>query len=140
MRTLINVGVEVTRLKLTPFTAALLLLLCSAAAAPAQILSQLLQTNVVAGTNRLPVVIYPLTTNGTRTITVANLFSNATLSGATGLGTNSAQAVLHVHKQGSNAALHISGITNAVPADTSTAASWLPITLNGTNYFLKLHQ
>lgn len=62
--------------------AILLPLLAGCLPAPAQILSTLLRTNAVADTNTLPVVMRPLVTNGTRQVTVANLFSNRTHYGA----------------------------------------------------------
>ena len=60
---------------------ALLLLIAACSVQSAVRVSELATTNVLAGTNTLAVVVYPRTTNGTRQVTVDNLFSNRTMSG-----------------------------------------------------------
>ena len=62
---------------------AILLLIASCSAQSAVRVSDLATTNVLAGTNTLAAVIYPRTTNGTRQVTVDNLFSNRTARGFT---------------------------------------------------------
>ncbi len=59
----------------------LLALLISVTACHGQRISALTATNIVVGTNVLPVSIYPNTANGTRGVTIANLFSNRTYLG-----------------------------------------------------------
>lgn len=96
---------------------AILLIVLWAASAPAQQLSKLLSTNVLAGTNLIPSVIYPNRTNGTRTITVANLFSNVTLRGQTegplAVGTNSPAAFVDIVADNSRDGIIRFGTTNS---------------------------
>jgi hypothetical protein len=61
-------------------------------------------------------------------------------SGSVGIGTNAPAAKLHVQHQGSNAVIAVTGITNATPANASTVVAWLPISVNGTNFFMPLYQ
>ena len=56
-----------------------ILLCCLCVTARAQRISALIPTNAVAETNFLAIVVTPLATNGTRSITVGNLFSNRTV-------------------------------------------------------------
>jgi hypothetical protein len=107
----------------------LLILLLAAPGANAQRLSALIQTNVVVGTNTLPVVVYPNAASGTRQISVANLFSNRALVGwATfdGPVTNAGNAILNTN------GLTLRG-TNQISAPASLGEMGAHLWSDGTN-------
>ena len=99
-----------------------LLMLC-ASLAQGQILSLLLQTNSISGTNRIPVVMRPLVTNGTRTVTVDNLFSNRTLNGVTSISNLNGMTFWTTNwTPGTDLGVKMTNVYFTVPLQSNTAA------------------
>lgn len=94
------------------------------------------------GTGAGGAVIIGTSTNGISGSAVNNLTERmrVTAAGFVGIGTNAPAALLHLHRQSSNAVVAITGVTNATPVSAVVVVAWIPISLNGTNGFIPFYQ